>query len=62
MKEPVIIAIIETNTEELHFVKSVQTRSYFWFVFYCIRTEYRKILTRNNSVFVHFLRSAGQNV
>ena len=32
-------------------------RSYFWSVFPCIQSEYRKILTRNNSVFGHFLRS-----
>ena len=34
----------------LHFVNSVQIRSYF-----C--SEYRKIRTRNNSVFGHFSRS-----
>ena len=38
-------------------VKSVQIRRYFWFVFSCIRTEYRKIQTINNSVFEHFSRS-----
>ena len=51
-------------------MKSVQIRSYFWSVFSCIRTEYgdlrlnlriqyeyRKIRTRNNSVFGHFSRS-----
>ena len=45
-------------------VKNVQIRSYFWFVFSCIRTEYgdllvriQKIRTRNNSVFGHFSRS-----
>ena len=32
-------------------------RSYFWSVFSCIRTEYRKIRTRNNSVFGHFSRT-----
>ena len=37
-----------------HCVKSVQIRSYFWSVFSCIRTEYRKMRTRNNSVFGHF--------
>ena len=41
-----------------HCVKSVQIQSYFWSVFSCIRTEYRKIRTRNNSVFGHFSRSA----
>ena len=49
-----------------HCVKSVQMRSFFWSVFSCIRTEYgnirvqfkyRKIRTRNNSVFGHFSRS-----
>ena len=33
-----------------HCVESVQIRNYFWF-------EYRKIRTRNNSVFGHFSRS-----
>ena len=45
-----------------HCVKSVQIRSYFWSVFSLIRTEYeeseyRKIRTKNNSVFGHFSRS-----
>ena len=48
-------------------MKSIQIRSYFWSVFSCIRieygdlrgnlriqSEYRKIRTRNNSVFGHF--------
>ena len=38
-------------------VKSVQIRSYFWSVFSYIRTEYRKIRTRNNSVLGPFSRS-----
>ena len=38
-------------------VKSVQIRSFFWFVFSCIWTEYRKIRTRKNSVFGHFSSS-----
>ena len=37
-----------------HCVKSVQIRSFFWSVFSCIRTEYRKIQTRKNPVFAHF--------
>ena len=41
----------------IHCVKSVQMRSHFWSVFSCIWTEYRKIRTRNNSVFGHFSRS-----
>ena len=40
-------------------VKSVQIRIYFWSVFSCIPTEYRKIRIRNNSVFGHFSRSDG---
>ena len=39
-------------------MKSVQIRSYFWFVFSCIQSKYRKIRTRNNSVFGHISRSA----
>ena len=54
---------------QCHWVKSVQIRSYFWSVFSCIRTEYgnllhnlriqseyKKIRTRNNSVFGHISR------
>ena len=47
----------------IHCVKSVQIRSYFWSVFSCfwteygvnlrVQSEYRKIRTRNNSVFGH---------
>ena len=40
-----------------HCVKSVQIRIFFWSIFYCIWTEYRKIRTRKNSVFQHFSRS-----
>ena len=40
-----------------HCVKSVQIRSFLWSVFSCIRTEYRKIRTRKNSVFKHFIGS-----
>ena len=41
----------------LHYVKSVQIRSFFRSVFSLIRTEYKKIRTRKNSVFGHFSRS-----
>ena len=41
----------------IHCVECVQIRSYFWSVFSCIRTEYRKTQTRNNSVFGNFSRS-----
>ena len=51
-----------------HCVKSVQIRSFFWSIFYRIRTEFGetlrislhsfgKIRTRKNSVFGHFSRS-----
>ena len=56
--------------QRVHWGKSVQIRSYFWFVFSFIWTdlqifpvnlqiqsEYRKIRTRNNSAFGCFLRS-----
>ena len=39
-------------------MKIVQIRSYFWSAFFRIQSEYRKIRTRNNSVFGHFSRSA----
>ena len=38
----------------LQCVKSVQIRSFFWSVFSCIRTVYRKMRTRKNSVYGHF--------
>ena len=38
-------------------MKSVQTQSYFWSVFPCIQSKYRKIRTRNYSIFGHFSRS-----
>ena len=38
-------------------MKSVQIRFYFWSVFFCIQSEYRKIRTRKNSVFGHFSHS-----
>ena len=34
-----------------HCLKSVQIQSFFWSVFFCIQPEYRKIWTRENSVF-----------
>ena len=41
----------------MHCAKCAQIRSFFLSVFSCIRTEYRKIRTRKNSVFGHFSRS-----
>ena len=46
---------------KFHGVKSVQIRGYFWSVFSCIHSEYRKIRTRNNPVFGHLSRSAHKN-
>ena len=39
-----------------HPVKSIQIRSFFWAVFSCIQTEYRKIRTRKISILGHFSR------
>ena len=39
-----------------HYVKDVQIPSFFWSVFSCIQSEYRK-----NSVFGHFSRSRFQS-
>ena len=47
-----------TESHQLHCVKSVRIRSFFWSVFSCIQTEYRKIRTRKNSVFRYFSPSA----
>ena len=35
-------------------LKSVQIRSYFWSIFSCIQSKYRKIWTRNNYIFGQF--------
>ena len=35
-------------------MKSVQIRNFFWSVFSCTQSEYRKTQTRKNSVFGHF--------
>ena len=57
---------LKLNSLKVNCEKSVQIRSYFWSVFPCIWTEhggfriqskYRRIRTRNNSVFGHFSRS-----
>ena len=40
-----------------HYVKSVQISIYSSSVFSCIQSEYRKIWTKNNSVFWHFSHS-----
>ena len=54
----IAISYIETiSLGYYHCVESVQIRSYFWSVFFCIQSKYRKTWTRNNSVFGHFSRS-----
>ena len=66
--KPICLFIILNDDKRYsHCVKSVQIRSCFWSVFYCVWTEYKEILriqskwgkmrTRNNSVFGHFSRS-----
>ena len=53
-----LIPFVSCKQLSQHCVKSIQVRSYFWSVFSCIQSEYRKIRTRNNFVFGHFPRSA----
>ena len=48
----------EITSPSPHYVKNVQIRSFFWSVFSCIWTEYRKIRTRKNCVFGHSTHSA----
>ena len=48
---------IHSNQNERYCVKSVQIRSYFWSIFFCIQSKYRKIWTRNNSISRHFSHS-----
>ena len=43
--------------KNIYCMKSIQIWSFFWSVFSCIWTEYRKIRNRKNSVFGHFSRS-----
>ena len=47
------ITVLEIKNYK-HCAKSVQMRGFFWSVFFCIRTEYKKIRIRKNSVFGHF--------
>ena len=51
------MTLVKSALTNIHCVKSVQIQSFFWFVFSCIRSEYRKIRTRKNSVFGHLSRS-----
>ena len=52
---------LQIKTVELALREKCPKRSFFWSVFSFIRTEYRKIRTRKNSVFGHFSRSVGDN-
>ena len=45
-----------------HCVKSVQIRSYFWSVFFCIQSEQRKVWTKINYLFGHFSRSESKKI
>ena len=56
------ICIASKSLAVQHCVKSAQIRSFFWSVFSCIRTEYRKIRVRKNSLFGHFSRSGNPPV
>ena len=47
---------IITKCDSCHCVNSVQIRSFFWSVFSCTGTEYRKIRTRKNYIFGNFSR------
>ena len=51
-----IMGALET-TQENQYVKIVQILRFFWSVFPCIQSEYRKIRTIKNSIFGHFSRS-----
>ena len=41
-------------TSIFHCVKTLQIRSFFWSVFSCIQSKYRKMRTRKNSIFGQF--------
>ena len=49
-----IITLLFEQVKNKHGMKSVQIRSFFWSVFSCIWTEYRKIRIRKSSVFGYF--------
>ena len=51
-----MVCMVISSFVHKHCVKIVQIRSYFWSVSSCIRTQYRKIRTRNNSVLGQFSR------
>ena len=59
-KKNMCIAIIMTRQRltliQCYCAISVQMQSYFWSVFSCIQSKFRKIRTRNNSALGHFSR------
>ena len=55
--QKVYVHKIWPNRESFHCLKSVQKRSFYWPLFSCIWTEFRKIRTRKKSAFGHFSRS-----
>ena len=46
----------------IHCVQSVKIRSFFWSVFSCIQSKYRKIRMRKISVFGHFSHSMSSKI
>ena len=54
-----VLKMSQRCSSNWHYVKSAQIRSFFWSVFSCIQSEYRKIPTRKNSTFGHFSCSVG---
>ena len=57
MKFCIWILVFTVCYQSIYCVKSVQIRSFSWFVFPFIQSEYRKIRTRKNFVFGHFSHS-----
>ena len=57
------IKSVKDTLTTLHALRErCQVRSFFWPIFFCIRTEYSKIQTRKSSVFEHFSCSDDKNV
>ena len=50
-------SLVYVSSQNCHCVKSVQIRSFFWSIYSCVQSEYRKIRTRKNSAFGHFSRT-----
>ena len=52
-----VVLAVPVDDVICNFVITFTAWRFFWFVFSCIQTEYRKIRTRKNSVIGHFSRS-----